>query len=179
MKDTHLSDRDREKFYREHISRLKLPESTRKSDLSALLKSVPLQSLNRSSTIHALPSTIVTDIRYISLSPQLRDSLIETYISTLPAAPEQEHISAEQQEELDRKRTDREKRERALAEREKRVEEEKQKQRGDLVRGKHLLKEGEAEIEEAMRVRKDGLRSYIEADDKTREGVGEDAEKTI
>ena len=177
MKDTHLSDRDREKFYREHISRLKLPESTRKSDLSALLKSVPLQSLNHSSTIHALPSTIITDIRYISLSPQVRDLLIETYISTLPAAPEQEHISAEQQEELDRKRADREKREKALVEREKRVEEEKQKQRGDLARGKHLLKEGEAEIQEAMRVRKDGLRSYIEAGDRTREGAGEDAEK--
>ncbi|EYE92150.1 FF domain protein [Aspergillus ruber CBS 135680] len=177
MKDTHLSDRDREKFYREHISRLKLPESTRKSDLSALLKSVPLQSLNRSSTIHALPSTIITDIRYISLSPQVRDSLIETYISTLPAAPEQEHMSAEQQEELDRKRADREKREKALAKREKRVEEEKQKQRGDLTRGKHLLKEGEAEIEEAMRIRKDGLRSYIEAGDRAREGAGEDAGK--
>lgn len=177
MRDTHLSDRDREKFYREHISRLKLPESTRKSDLSTLLKSVPLQSLNGSSTIHALPSAIITDIRYISLSLQIRDSLIETYISTLPAAPEQVHMSAEQQEELDRKRADREKREKALAEREKRVEEEKQKQRGDLARGKHLLKEGEAEIEEAMRVRKDGLRSYIEADGKTREGAGEDAEK--
>lgn len=177
MKDTYLSDRDREKFYREHISRLKLPESTRKSDLSALLKSVPLQSLNRSSTIHALPSTIITDIRYISLSPQVRDSLIETYISTLPAAPEQEHMSAEQQEELDRKRADREKREKALAKREKRVEEEKQKQRGDLTRGKHLLKEGEAEIEEAMRIRKDGLRSYIEAGDRAREGAGEDAGK--
>lgn len=177
MKDTHLSDKDREKFYREHISRLKLPESTRKSDLSALLKSIPLQSLNRSSSIYALPSTIITDIRYISLSPQLRDSLIETYISTLPAAPEQEHMSAEQQEELDRKRADREKREKALAEREKRVEEEKQKQRGDLARGKHLLKEGEAEIEEAMRIRKDGLRSYLDAEDKSREGAGEDAEK--
>ena len=177
MKDTQLSDKDREKFYREHISRLKLPENTRKSDLSALLKSIPLQTLNRSTSVHALPSTIITDIRYISLSPQLRDSLIETYISTLPAAPEQENMSAEQQEDLGRKRADREKREKALAEREKRVEEEKQRQRGDLARGKHLLKEGEAEIEEAMRVRKDGLRSYIEAEEKPRQGAGEAATK--
>lgn len=177
MKDTHLSDRDREKFYREHISRLKLPESTRKSDLSALLKSIPLHALNRSTSIYALPSAILTDIRYISLSPQTRDSLIETYISSLPAAAEQEHMSAEQQEELDKKRFEREKREKALAEREKRVEEEKQKQRSDLARGKHLLKEGEAEIEEAMRVRKDGLRSYIEAEDKTREAAEENTGK--
>ena len=168
MKDSQLSDKDREKFYRDHISRLKLPESKRKSDFSALLKSVPLHALNRSSSIHALPPAILTDIRYISLSAKVRDELIEAYISTLPDAPEQ-HITAEQQEELDRKKSEREKRERALAEREKRVEEEKRKQRGDLARGKHLLKEGEAEIEEAMRVRKDGLRSYMEVDDQPRE----------
>ena len=75
-------------------------------------------------------------------------------------------MTAEQQEELDRKRIDREKREKALAEREKKVQEEKRRQRGDLMRGKNLLKEGEAEIEEAMRVRKDGIRSYIEVENK-------------
>ena len=168
MKDSQLSDKDREKFYRDHIQRLKLPESKRKSDFSALLKSVPLHALNRSSSIHALPPAILTDIRYISLSAKVRDELIEAYISTLPDAPEQ-HITAEQQEELDGKKSEREKREKALAEREKRVEEEKRKKRGDLARGKHLLKEGEAEIEEAMRVRKDGLRSYMEVDDQPRE----------
>lgn len=159
MKDMKLSDKDREKYYRDLISRLKLPESTRKSDLSALLKSVPLQSLNRSSNIEALPPAITTDLRYISLPSKVRDPLIETYISTLPPAPEQEHMSGEQQEDLDRKKVEREKREKAFAEREKRVQEEKRRQQGDLVRGKHLLKEGEAEIEEAMKVRKDGLRN--------------------
>lgn len=164
MKDAKLSDRDREKFYRDHISRLRLPESTRKSDFSSLLKSVPLHALNRSSSVHALPSVVLTDIRYISLAPKIRDPLIEAFISTLPEAPEWEHISAEQQEELDKKKSEREKREKALAEREKRVEEEKRRQKGDLARGRHLLNEGEAEIAEAMRVRKDGLRSYMEAE---------------
>lgn len=168
MKDTRLSDKEREKFYREHISRLKLPESTRKSDLSALLKSIPLQSLNRSSSIEAFPSTILTDIRYISLPPKVRDPLIEAYISTLPPAPEQEHISAEQQEELDKKMAERKKREKALAEREKRVQEDKRRQRGDLLRSKYLLREGEAELEEAMKIRKDGIRSYMETDDNPR-----------
>lgn len=174
MKDTKLSDKDREKFYRDHISQLKLPESTRKSDFSALLKSIPLHALNRSSNVHALPPTILTDIRYISLASKVRDPLIEAYISTLPAAPEQE-MSAEQQEELDKKKPEREKREKALAEREKRVEEEKQRQKGDLARGKHLLREGEAEIEEAMRVRKDGLRSYMEVEDPSRQAGDEKA----
>ncbi|KAI9870040.1 MAG: hypothetical protein M1830_004763, partial [Pleopsidium flavum] len=36
MRDTKLSDKDREKWYREYINRLKLPESTLKSDLSSL-----------------------------------------------------------------------------------------------------------------------------------------------
>ncbi|RJE19647.1 FF domain protein [Aspergillus sclerotialis] len=166
MKGSQLSDRDREKFYRDLISRLKLSESTRKSDLSALLQSVPLHALNRSSQLEALPPAIITDLRYICLAPKLRDPLIETYIATLPPAPEQENMTAEQQEELDKKRIDREKREKALAEREKKVQEEKRRQRGDLMRGKNLLKEGEAEIEEAMRVRKDGIRNYVEVENK-------------
>ncbi|KAB8235042.1 FF domain protein [Aspergillus alliaceus] len=165
MKDTKLSDKDREKIYRDLMSRLKLPESTRKSDLSALLKSVPLLELNRSSNLKALPPTIITDIRYISLSPKVRDPLIETYISTLPPAPEQgEEMSAEQREEVKRKRLEREKREKALAEREKQVQEDKRKQRGDLTHSRNLLREGEAEIEEAMKVGKAGLRSHVEAD---------------
>ncbi|PLB55331.1 hypothetical protein P170DRAFT_505934 [Aspergillus steynii IBT 23096] len=164
MKDSQLSDKDREKFYRDLVSRLKQPESTRKSDLSALLRSVPLHELNRSSSLEALPPSIITDLKYIALAPKVRDPLIETYITTLPPAPEQENMTAEQREELEKKRLEREKRERALAEREKKVQEEKRRQRGDLVRGKHLLKEGEAEVEEAMKVGRAGLRSYVDAD---------------
>ncbi|KAJ5550025.1 hypothetical protein N7535_002033 [Penicillium sp. DV-2018c] len=163
MKDSQLTDKEREKFYRDHISRIKQPESTRKSDLSALLKSVPLDLLHRSSNVEALPNVILTDVRYIGLAPEMRNPLIEAYISTLPPAPEVQ-LTAEELQELDRKRLEREKREKALADREKRVEEEKRRQRGDLLRGKHLLREGEAEVEQAMRVSKDGLRSYMDAD---------------
>ncbi|KAE8132580.1 hypothetical protein BDV38DRAFT_207443 [Aspergillus pseudotamarii] len=172
MKDTQLSDKDREKFYRDLMSRLKQPESTRKSELSTLLKSVPLHDLNRSSSLEALPPTIITDIRYISLPVKVRDPLIETYISTLPPAPEQgEHMTAEQRDEVERKRMERERREKALAEREKQVQEDKRKQRGDLARGRNLLREGEAEIEEALRIGKAGLRSHIEGEqDSSNEG---------
>lgn len=171
MKDSQLHDKDREKLYRDYISRLKLPESTRKSDLSALLKSAPVHVLNRSSNLEALPTMIITDIRYIALPAKTRNSLIEAFISTLPPAPEVQ-LTAEEQEEHDRKRREREKRERALAEREKQVEDDKRRQRGDLLRGKHLLREGEAEIAEAMQVRKDGLRSYMEVDDAPAETEG-------
>lgn len=106
---------------------------------------------------------IITDIRYIGLTPEVRNPLIEAYLSTLSPAPEVQ-MTAEELEEVDRKRVEREKRERALADREKRVEDEKRRQRGDLLRGKHLLREGEAEIEQAMRVNKDGLMSYMDVD---------------
>ncbi|KAJ5594978.1 uncharacterized protein N7459_001186 [Penicillium hispanicum] len=174
MKASQLSDKDREKFYRDYISRLKLPESSRKSDLTALLKSVPLHALNRSSHLESLPTLIITDIRYIALPGKVRDPLIETYISTLPPAPEAQ-MTAEQQEEHGRKQREREKREKALLEREKRVEDDKRRQRGELIRGKHLLREGEAEIAEAMKVNRDGLRTYMDIDESPTGGEQEKA----
>ncbi|KAL4935790.1 hypothetical protein BDV06DRAFT_217160 [Aspergillus oleicola] len=161
MRDSHLSDKNREKSYRDLVSRMKLPESTRKSDLSTLLKSLPLHDLNRSSNLNALPPALITDLRYVALSPKVRDPLIQTFISTLPAAPK-EDITPEQREELERKRVEREKREKALAERQKQVQEEERRRKSELARGKHLLEEGEAEIQEAMRIGKSGLRSHLE-----------------
>ncbi|KAL1955747.1 hypothetical protein VTO42DRAFT_8145 [Malbranchea cinnamomea] len=162
MKDTRISDKEKEKYYRDHIDRLKLPEATRKSDLSALLKSIPLQQLNRSSTTDTLPPAILTDLRYISLPPQVRDPIIEAYISTLEPPPEETGISAKDKEERLKKEKDRQRREKALAEREKRVQEEKRKQRRDMMHGKDLLRQEDEEIQKAMRVGKEGLKSYME-----------------
>ncbi|PCH03742.1 WW/Rsp5/WWP [Penicillium occitanis (nom. inval.)] len=175
MKNTRMSDKDREKLYRDHIARLKLSESTRKSDLSTLLRSIPPRDLNNSSNIEALPPAILTDIRYISLPPRVRDPLIEAYISTLPPAPEEEAaaLSAQEQQEREKKRLERDRREKALAERERRVEEEKRRLKGGLLHGKRLLREEAAEIQEAMQIRgKESLKSYFEG------GVGEAMDKT-
>lgn len=161
MKDMKLSDKDREKWYREHINRLKLPQATLKSDLTALLKAQPLSILNRSTSLDALPPALLTDIRFISLSPPTRDPLLETYIATLPAAPEGIAASIENAAEMTKKRAERERRERALAEREKRVQEEKRKQRRDLEFGKGRLREEEMELERAMKVNKDGLKGQL------------------
>ncbi|KAK2752244.1 hypothetical protein FQN54_008145 [Arachnomyces sp. PD_36] len=166
MKDSQLTDKEREKFYRDHISRTKLPESTRKSDLSSLLQSIPIQSLNRSSTVEALPAALITDLRYISLSPKVRDPLIEAYISTLPPPPEPSGMSVEEEEEMKKAKQAREKREKALADREKRVRDEKRKQKEALLHGKDMLRHGEEEIQRAMAVGKDGLRSYIEPEER-------------
>ncbi|KAK8152588.1 FF domain protein [Phyllosticta citrichinensis] len=178
MKDTKLLDKDREKWYREHIGRLKLPESTRKSDLSSLLKSIPVAQLNRSTSLAALPSTLLRDLRYISLPASVRDPLIEAYISTLPPAPEPTGQSAEELEEVERRKIERERREKALAERERRVQEEKRRQRRDLAYGRDRLREEEGELDRAMKVGKEGLRAQLQGlstDDKKKEDGKVDA----
>ncbi len=165
MKDAHLSDREREKLYRDHITRLKLPESTRKTDLKDLLESTPSEHLHRNSIQDTLPTGILTDLRYISLPSRTRDPLIEAYISTLPfplpnlSAAGQ---SASDQAEADKKVAERQKREQALREREKMVQEEKRKATGALRRGKEVLRDEEREIEEALRISgREGLRGYL------------------
>lgn len=175
MKDMKLSDKERERCYREHINRLKLPQSTLKSDLSALLKSLPLSVLNRSTSLAALPSELLTDIRFISLPASTRDPLVETYISTLPPAPEGSSLSAEEELELEKKRAERERREKALAEREKRVHEEKRRQQRNLDFGKGRLRQEEMELQQAMKVGKEGLKAQLGflADEK--DGKGEQA----
>lgn len=163
MKDMKITDKEKEKLYRDHIKRLGMRSSDLKSDLSALLRAQSLASLNRSTTIDTLPSAILTDLRYISLPSSTRDTMIDTYISTLPPAPEGSTVSAEDEAAQAKKRAERERREKALADRERRVQDEKRKQERDLEYGKGRLREEEAEIERAMKVGKDGLRGYIDA----------------
>ena len=163
LKDTKVSDKEKEKFYRDHIKRLGLKQSELKSDLSNLLKAQPLALLNASTTLDTLPSSVLTDLRFISLPSSTRDSLVETYISTLPPTPEGVFTSAEEEAEVAKKRAERERRERALAERERRVQEDRKKQERDLAYGKGRLREEEAEIERAMRVGKAGLKGQLDS----------------
>ncbi|MCJ1400577.1 hypothetical protein MMC11_003783 [Xylographa trunciseda] len=162
MRDTKLLDKDREKWYRDYINRLKLSESSLKSDLTALLKSLPLHELNRSISLEALPPTLMTDMRYVSLRAQVRDPLIEAFIAISPPAPEKSGLTAEEEAQLVKQRQDRERREKALAERERKVQDEKWKQRGALQHSKEMLREGQEEIERASGVGKDGLLSHME-----------------
>ncbi|KAF2825423.1 hypothetical protein CC86DRAFT_467872 [Ophiobolus disseminans] len=163
MKDGKLADKDKENLYRDHIKRLGMRSSDLKSDLSALLRAQPLVSLNKSTTIETLPSTVLTDLRYISLPPKTREPMIETYISTLPPAPEGAVLSAEEEAAQAKKWAERERREKALADRERRVQEERRKQERDLAYGKGRLREEEAEIERAMKVGKAGLKGHLDA----------------
>jgi hypothetical protein len=169
MRDTAMADKDREKLYRDHINRLKLPQSTLKSDLSTLLKAQPLAALNNATLASHLPPAVLADIRYISLDPATRDPLIEAYISTLPPPPEA--AAAEEDEETIKERTERDRRQKALEDRERRVAEEKRRQRRNLEMGKGRLREEEAEIARAMNVTKKGLMGYLKEGEDT-ENIG-------
>jgi len=159
MRDQSLADKDREKFYREHINRLKLPQSTLKSDLLDILRKQPLSGINNTTLPSHLPPAILSEIQYISLDPSVRDPLIEGYISTLGPPPES--IDEEESKEAIKERKDRERRQKALEDREKRVAEEKKRQRRNLEFGKGRLREEEAEIARAMNVTKKGLRDHL------------------
>lgn len=159
MRDTKVTDKDREKWYREHVNRLKLPESTLKSDLTTLLKSLPLQTLNRSTSLSMLPTSLVTDIRYISLRPTVRDPLIEAYIAMQPPAPDPEDAGDEA--DAVKSREDRQRREAAFKEREKRVEAERRQRDAELRASKGAMKAGEEELRRALQVNKGGLLGHL------------------
>ena len=161
MRDAKLADKDREKWYREHINRLKLPQSTLKSDLKKLLEAVPLSALNSKSSVSLLPPQVLADIRFISLDPKVRDPFVEGYIQGLPAPPE-DGEAAEQEDEATRKaRDDRRKRERALEDRERAVAEEKRRQEKRVQYERGRLRDEERELERAMHVGKKGLQSQL------------------
>lgn len=161
MQSNKMSDKDREKWYRDYIGRLKLSEATLKADLVNLLKLTPLSALNKSSTIHTLPTILLADLRYFSLRPATRDSLIEAYIPTLPPAPTDLEISPQEQEAQRREREERQRRQEALTERQIRVQEEKRRQNSALRYSKGVLREGEEEVQRAMRVGKEGLLGHM------------------
>lgn len=184
MRDMKLSDKDKEKMYRDHVARLKLPESKRVEDLRELLKSIPVELLNKTTAVENLPTRVLVDLRYISLPSSTRDELIKSYISSLPEAPKLETgevaMSLEEREEAEKKRAEREKREQALREREKRVEMEKQKVMWEQRSGRQMLMREEMEVERAMRVGGEGIRGYVERDDneeKTKGSAAGDGEK--
>ncbi|KAK1774267.1 FF domain-containing protein-containing protein [Copromyces sp. CBS 386.78] len=164
-----FNDKEREKLYREHINRLKLPQSQLKSELKKLLESVPLRQLNNRSSIASLPSQILADIRYISLDVKTRDEFIEGYIQGLAPPPEAGKDAGEEEEDemLRKAREERRKREKALEERERRVEEEKRRQEKRLALERARLREEERELQRAMVVDKKGLQSQLAVEGKT------------
>lgn len=161
MKDTKLSDKDREKLYREHINRLKLPHSTLESDLLQLLRSIGPAGLNSSTNLSSLPSQLLTDLRYISLPTHTSDAIISDFIEKLAPAPEGITGHAETDEDSAKKVADRKRRAEALRDRERRVQEEKVRTEKEIKAGKWQLREREKELERANTSGKEGIRGML------------------
>ncbi|TQS34401.1 hypothetical protein Golomagni_05215 [Golovinomyces magnicellulatus] len=160
MKDMKYSEKEREKAYREYISRLKLPQSTLKADLTTLLKAQPPHLLHNRSLADGLPSQVLGDIRYASVEAKLRDPLIEAYVQNL-AAPLDDVNAAEDAEEKRKTQEARDKREKALQEHNRMADEQKRRRDREVAASRARLQEEEREIEMAMRVGKRGLQGQL------------------
>lgn len=161
MNDRKLSDKDREKLYRDHINRLKLSESTRKADLIDLLKNMPLKALNRDTRLEALPQQLLSHLHYISLPTSVRDATISSHISRLQPAPEDGDLTDEQRIEEEKRREERRRREKAMAERERQVDEARRRAEKDEMRAKRDLQGEERELQRAMAVSNRGLKAQL------------------
>ena len=106
---------------------------------------------------------MLTNIHYIALRPSVRDPLIETHISTLPDAPDIMDNPQEQEERIKQKK-EREQR-KALAQRQLQVQRENLNAREALKQIKGVMREGERELQQAMRVGKEGLLSHMDKDE--------------
>lgn len=164
MKDSKLSDKDREKLYRDYITRItKFTESQRRDDLLDLLKTIaPGPSWNRSSSIDGtLPDALLTDIRFATLPPKVRDPLVSDAISNLPTAGEVADMGTLTEEEK-RERQERQKRDEAMRRRGEQVEAKKRDQQKELHFGQRRLRAEEMELERAQKVSAGGLREHLQ-----------------
>ncbi|KAK5083887.1 hypothetical protein LTR05_006394 [Lithohypha guttulata] len=79
MTDRYFLDKDREKLYREYITKLKLSEADRKIEFTTLLKSVPVKDWQTNS----IPEKIEKDLKFYGIREEgRRQELVEGYIST-------------------------------------------------------------------------------------------------
>lgn len=83
MKDYKVTDKEREKLYREYLQKMKAGQSDRRKDLLSLLKGLPKGELTRRSTVEDLPDSIRKDLRFYLLDEKKRDELVEDFIATL------------------------------------------------------------------------------------------------
>ncbi|PHH70218.1 hypothetical protein CDD82_7257 [Ophiocordyceps australis] len=153
MRELRLTDREREKVYREHIARLRMPRDRLKADLGALLRAQSAGSLRRG----VMPPPVLGDVRWISLPPAVRDEIVEAYVQSLPTGSEAEDGGGGNAKEAEA----RERRERALRERNRVVEEQRRKREREVASSKARLREEERNVEMAMRVDKRGLASQL------------------
>ncbi|KAJ6261257.1 Pre-mRNA-splicing factor [Drechslerella dactyloides] len=157
MKDAKVTDKDREKYYRDYIARTKTSIETRESDLRKHLKAV--KDLTRNNSIDNLPPSIACDIRYIAVPRDRRDQIVESHIRSLP----------EDAGEKDAAKDILERQQKALQDREAAVRREQFYNSKDIARGKEALRETEMQIKRAMNVGREGLLGHLDVPKDTSE----------
>ncbi|KAF3907939.1 hypothetical protein ABW21_db0205226 [Orbilia brochopaga] len=150
MKDVKVTDKDREKYYRDYISRMKTSVEAREGDLRKYLKAV--KNLSRHTSLDNLPPSISCDIRYIAVPKDKRDQIVENHIQSLPEDAREEDFFNDSLE----------KQRKALQDREEAVRREQFYNSKDIARGKDALRETEMQIKRAMNVGKEGLLSQLD-----------------
>ncbi|KAI9666985.1 MAG: hypothetical protein M1831_001490 [Alyxoria varia] len=163
MKDVKLGDKDREKFYREHINRItKIPESTLKEDLEELMKSIPPSETwnRRSSASGTLPLSLQSNLKFISLKPEVRDRLLDNFIQALPEPDTL--LSEAEKSDIQHKRLEQKKRDEALRERTRWVERAKKSQQRKLMSSRSALEHEREELGRALNVGREGLLSNLD-----------------
>ncbi|KAF3227676.1 hypothetical protein TWF106_009185 [Orbilia oligospora] len=179
MKDVKITDKVKETYYRDYISRkynpttefskqsanrdigIKTSVETRENDLKKYLKTV--KDLRRGSTLETLPPSVECDIRYTVVPKDRRDPIVEAHIKSLP---EDAGEGGSSNDTLERQR-------RALEDREAAVRRERFYNQKDIARGKEALRETEMEIKRAMNVGKEGLLGHLEPAKEKDEEEGE------
>ncbi|KAJ9607185.1 hypothetical protein H2200_008257 [Cladophialophora chaetospira] len=86
MTDRAVSDKDREKMYRELVAKLKGSESERKRELVGLLKDTAKKEkdvFRRRMELEELPASVTKDVRFYTVDEGRRDELVRTFLDTL------------------------------------------------------------------------------------------------
>lgn len=78
MKDLALQDKEREKLYREYISKLKLSDAERRKELAAFLKAADIPRDVRH--VDDLPIAVLRDLRFYLIEERRRDELAATFL---------------------------------------------------------------------------------------------------
>jgi len=78
MKDLALPDKDREKLYREYISKMKLSDTDRRKELVSFLKAANIPG--EVGSVQQLPLTVLRDLRFYLVEERRRDELVSTFL---------------------------------------------------------------------------------------------------
>ena len=163
MSTSKISDREREKLYREFVGRLKKREREREDDAWDLLKGVPVGGTwNRDSRAEDVADAVRADVRWAVLGTRAKERIVDEFVRGLPYPEDLEGEESGLVETERAERKEKSRREDALRERQRAVLEQKRRQQRSQREGREQLLLEEEELRRAMNVGREGLKSSIQ-----------------